>query len=471
MSAARRVGAVAALAWAAAVVAGGYAGTGRPAWWAVPALAAAVATTELAVVHVPFRKQRCTFSLTEGVIAAAYVAAPGGWVALAVGVGVLAAQCLRRQSWLKVAFNGGQFALASALGALVAGRAGGGVPAACAGLATFLVANTALVAVPISVMTGQPLLGVLRDSVSLSTLQETATSSIGVLAGWLGVHAPAGLLGLAAPVGLLLVSYDETTSRATEARLFAELAQRRERSLDASAEVALVAAGRLLGDVAISLVAVGPTGPVRYDLGEDGVARCRVEPAAFDAPEVLAALATGVSAGERGARPYVAAVADADEDGRPVAVLVASRAAGQPAFGRHDIALARLLVQHCGATLAEARLVAERDAARGRADSASQSARALGDVGAATAPALGVLRESATRLADLAGGARPGGVDHIVDELHEVERAVASLLGAVALASDPDLALPPGAFATEQPAAGEDWTTTGVFPDEVEALR
>ena len=58
-----------------------------------------------------------------------------------------------------------------------------------------------------------------------------------------------------------------------------------------------------------------------------------------------------------------------------------------------------------------------------------------------------------------------GGVDAIVDVLHLVERAVASLLGAVALAAEPDLvAAGPahGALPTQR-RASDDWTTTGVL--------
>ena len=72
-----------------------------------------------------------------------------------------------------------------------------------------------------------------------------------------------------------------------------------------------------------------------------------------------------------------------------------------------------------------------------------------------------MLRESANRLARLAEN--DGRVDDIIEELHLVERAVASLLGAVALAADPDLvsADEEGAPLPTRPTA--DWTTTGVL--------
>jgi hypothetical protein len=100
-----------------------------------------------------------------------------------------------------------------------------------------------------------------------------------------------------------------------------------------------------------------------------------------------------------------------------------------------------------------------------RNEAAVTSAKNLGDVGAATAPALLVLRESADRLARLADSS--GGVDDIVEELHLVERAVASLLGAIALAAEPELAaLSSGTRMTDAPAPARpatDWTTTGVL--------
>lgn len=55
-------------------------------------------------------------------------------------------------------------------------------------------------------------------------------------------------------------------------------------------------------------------------------------------------------------------------------------------------------------------------------------------------------------------------VSDIVEELHAVERAVASLLGGIALAAEPGLSgLAVGDLDdfTTEPRAGEDWTTTG----------
>jgi len=479
----RRVWAVTAVVSLATVVGSVLLGWGSPRWWALPLLTAAVVATELAVVHVTFRRQRLTFSLTEGVIGAAYVFAGGSWSVLAVGAGVLLAQRVRRQPALKLTFNVALFASGALAGAATAYALGGGVAAATSGLAVFWVVNTGLVALPMSIMTAQRLRSVLWESISLSTLQEAGTSSIGLLAAWLSLHAPVGLIGLVVPLILLGVSYEEQSARSAEARLFAELARGQEqagaRSADSSAEVVLTAAARLFGGADVEMVLVSADGPVAYAGDESGVSRRRAQPEAFDRPWVLAALGGGVRTGIEDGRPYCSAVLGDRE--RPLAVFVARRPAGAAPFGRREVALARLLVGQGESWLAAAWLTAERDLAVSRAGAAGDAARALGDLGAHTAPALSMLSESAARLARLARVAvvldGPRDVEEIVAELHAVERAVASLLGAVALAVDPELALAEpartGAAGPERPRPMvQDWTTTGVLsPDRVDAAR
>ena len=82
-----------------------------------------------------------------------------------------------------------------------------------------------------------------------------------------------------------------------------------------------------------------------------------------------------------------------------------------------------------------------------------------------------MLRESATRLARLATtSSAQEAVTDIVDELHSVERAVASLLGAIALAADPSLRDLDDDFdiAAAPARRDEDWTTTGLLaPSEL----
>jgi hypothetical protein len=226
-----------------------------------------------------------------------------------------------------------------------------------------------------------------------------------------------------------------------------------------SSQVVVTAAARLFGGADIEMVLLAADGPVRYAGDETGVPeRRRVDPDAFDEPWVLRALGSrGVSTGTDDGRPWCSAVLG--EPNAPLAVLIARRPRGAAGFGRRETRLAEVLVGQAESWLSVSDL-------KRRNHVAVEAAKNLGDVGAATAPALLVLRESADRLARLADSS--GGVDDIVEELHLVERAVASLLGAIALAAEPDLAglTPTGTRVTDAPPTtrpATDWTTTGVL--------
>jgi hypothetical protein len=290
-------------------------------------------------------------------------------------------------------------------------------------------------------------------------------SSIGLLAAFLAGAAPLGLLGLLVPLALLWSSYDQQTRRSQEARLFAELAAGQERasgrSSDVSAQVVVTAAARLFGGADVDMVLLASDGPVRYVGDEISMPqRLRVDADVFDEPWVMRALGErGIATGVENGRPWCSAVLGDPDD--PQAVLVARRTVGSAPFGRREVRLAEVLVGQADSWLSVADLSDRAKAAERQAEVAEDAARALGDIGAATAPSLLVLRESADRLARLAEN--DGRVDDIIEELHMVERAVASLLGAVALAADPDL------VAAEEPGvpiaarASADWTTTGVL--------
>jgi hypothetical protein len=441
------------------------------AWWAPVVLAVAVAAAETAVVHLSFGRQRWTFSLTEGAIAAAFVYQPGAWAVVAVVAGVFAAQLIRRQERLKVEFNVGQFAAGAALGAGFAHLVGGGVVGAIGGMGIFWLVNNLMVASAMSLMSEQRLWSLLWASAPLAAVHSAGTSSIGLLAAWLAEHAPLGLLGLVVPLLLLWLSYDEQTARAAEARLFAELARLQERasgrSVDVSAQVILTAAARLFGGADVEMVLMTAEGAAHYVGDETGVSRRRVDPGVLDNGWVIRALGAGtISTGVDEGRPFCAAVLGGGD--APLAVLVARRPHGSAGFGRRESMLAEVLAQQAESWLSVAELAKSRDEALAQAQAAEGAARALGDIGAHTAPALVVLRESAHRLARLAELEGPASVSEIVDELYAVERAVASLLGAIALAADPELnALDTDGSGLNEappvPRAVTDWTTTGVL--------
>lgn len=469
MSRTARVRIVAVLASLAAAGCGVRLGFGHAAWWALPVLALAVAGSEVAVVHLAFGRQRWTFSLTEAALAAAMVLDPGGWMIIGAAVGITGALAVRRQSGIKLQYNVAQFAAGTALGAVVA-HSIGGVAGGVAGTGVFWLVNNLLIAYAVATMSGQRVFRLLWESAPFTAVHSSGTASLGILGAWLSVHAPIGLAALIVPLLLLWFSYDEQTSRSGEARLFAELARLQEqaagRSVDISAQVVLTAAARLFGGADVEMVLVGPDGPLRYTGDETGIDRRRVDPNAFDSPWVLRALGAGtLQTGHEEGRPYCSAVLG--EVDSPLAVLIARRPVGAPGFGRREVNLAGVLVNQAESWLSVAELAASHAEALEKAE---DTARALGDLGAHTAPSLALLRESSARLARLATGG-PEQVAQIVDELHAVERAVASLLGAIALAADPDVARVPGELPNGMPAAtAEQWTTTGVLSEQAVPL-
>lgn len=463
--------ATAAVSAAAAVACSVVVGWGSPGWWALPLMTLAIAAAERASVRLMVGRQAIVFALHEAFVAVGLVFASGAWIAVAyvLGVGLVT----MRTDWVKLRFNLSMIALSAATGALVAQSLGGGLIGASAGLLAMHLTNHLLVSVPVALTTGQSYGRVLVYSGTLGLIHFAGTASLGLLGAWLALNAPLGLLGLVVPLGLLWWSYKEQTRRASEARLYAELARGQERvggSVDASAQVVVTAAARLLGGTRVEMLLRHPDGLLRYVGDETGVsARLRADADALDAAWALRALAArGVLVGHDGDRPYCSAVLGDPE--RPLAVLVTHRAQRAAPFTRADAQLAELLAGQAESWLSVAELSARHDAAVGRAEAYGAATRVLGDLGEETVPALAVLRESAHRLSRLATRFDgPDAVDEIVTELYSVERAVASLLGAIALASD----APAGdrKAVTAGPAGptrqAPEWTTTGRLEDAV----
>lgn len=447
---------------------------GHPSLFGFAVLTIAVGFSNTALIHVTVARQRVSFTLTEGLLAGAYLLAPGSWIIIPAVVGLIPMLVINRSSLLKIQHNVAQYVVATAVGSFVVAALGSSVTACVIGMAAWWTAAQIMSAIPLSIMGGESFRAMLFEDGALQAVHAAGTTSIGLLASWLLIHAPAGLLGLLVPVVLLWISFDEQTSKSGEARLFAELARGQEQavshSLEVSARVVLTAAARVLGGADVELVVLEHEGPVVYAGDESGRTRRSNDPEAFDRPWVLRALgARGVLTGSDEDRPFCSAVVGAVD--QPMAVLIARRTEGSGNFGRREAALAAVLVGQAQSWLSVAELAASRDEALARADAADLAARSLGDIGADTAPALGMLRESATRLARLAAESQgEDAVTDIVDELHTVERAVASLLGAIALAADPSLRGLDDELSAAAPARREeDWTTTGLLarPDLV----
>jgi len=446
------------------------AGWQLPNWWALPLLVVGIVLAERTSVRLTIGGEQAGFGVTDACIVVALLLHPGAWVVAGAMVGC--ALAYPRLPALKMWFNLSQYALGVGVAVAVTMGLGGGVLAAGAGLAAFEIVNPLVVAVAISVSARRPFLRSAIDTGRMSMIQAAGNLSIGLLAAWLADHAPFGLLGLVVPLILLWRSYQQQGERAAEARLFAELARGRDEvsqaSLEVSAQVILTAAARLFGGSEVEMVLRHPGGSIRYVGDGRGIARRELAEAdAFGEQWVLRALRSrGSLIGLDDGRPFCSAVLG--DPGRPIAVLVARRPHGATAFERLDARLAQILAGQAEGWLSASELAARHDVARSQLTAYNDSTRALGDLGASTAPALVVLRESADRLSRLAYSfTGPDPVSDIVDELHAVERAVASLLGAIALASEADLGedrhrhRPGGRPARVVARAESEWTTTG----------
>lgn len=282
---------------------------------------------------------------------------------------------------------------------------------------------------------------------------------------------PPWVLGLLAVIVVLLcaVSYWwGGRTGAHQVRLFAALADGQQRagggSLDASVQAVIAAAFRELRACEVEMVVLGADGPVHYVDDGVGVSRRRVDCNAFDSPWALRAMgARDVRGGDDDGRPQCSAVIGSFAELRgPLAVLRVQRPTGAPRFSRRELALVRQLVAQ-----------AERWLSPGTPESLAGAFGARGAVEVAGAVAtsagpgqdLTLLRDSARRLSSLASGAPgPDAVGQIVEELHAVERAVASLLGSVARSTAQTLAARGEELHVDRVGgrAAEEWTTTGV---------
>jgi diguanylate cyclase (GGDEF)-like protein len=157
-------------------------------WWG---LALIFFLAESFPVHLHFRSETHTLSLSElGVVLGLFLASPGA-LALGVVLGAgLALVLVRRQRPLKVAFNEAQFAFSVAV-AIVAFRsvAGLGDPygpigwaAAAAGAVAFGLVSVALVTLTISIATGSRAVGELPRTLALALGGSLASASLAVVA-------------------------------------------------------------------------------------------------------------------------------------------------------------------------------------------------------------------------------------------------------------------------------------------------
>ena len=157
-------------------------------WWG---LAAVFFLAESFPVHLHFRSETHTLSLSElGVVLGLFLATPDALVLGMVLGAFLALALVRRQRPLKVAFNMAQYGLSIGLavlafrGVAALGDAHGpvGWAAAGAGAAVFGLASVLLVTVTISIAAGSRSLGELPRTVALALAGSFASASLAVVA-------------------------------------------------------------------------------------------------------------------------------------------------------------------------------------------------------------------------------------------------------------------------------------------------
>lgn len=402
-------------------------------WGGVPLpvvllLAGVVACAELVVLPVRLGPSRWAASLTEGAVAACLLVGAGAWSVVAVGAGVAVAQTVRRCPRRKRELDLAVRLLATALAQAVCAALGGGPTGVVAGLAVFWLLTCLLLGVAVAAVCSRPLLPLVAWVAQRSALHTAGSAGVGLLGAWLALRAPLGLLGVGLGVALARSACASAAWRRGEARLFAHLAQAPERTPDASAQLLVTAAARLLRGADVELVVLDGGLARRFTGDERGGTDGSYDVVALDEPWVLDALAAdGVACGREHDRPTVRAVLR--RPGRPRAVLRARRAAGAPDFDRRDLRNVDVLVAR-----ADAWLVSPPDGAE-----------------VAREPAVVRVRASVERLDALA--AQGATAVQVAAELHELERAVAALLGTAGL---PASAVPP-----QRSGPAVEWTTTG----------
>ena len=434
-----------------------WAGFGDPSYWAVPLLAAGIVVGELTAVTFTVGRGRWRFSFTFGALGIALLLSPGAWVALGVLLGAVAAVVARRLPRVRAEFAVAELTATASVGVLVTyateGSAGS-LGAAIIGIAAAWLVRHMLVAAAVAFTSRRSILQVFAGGAPASLLHTAGNAATGMLAGWLAVCAPLGLVGLVVPLLLLWSMFELQARQSAEADMFAELVRGQEqasgRSVDVSAQIVVTAVARVLGGADVELIVNGVDGPMRYSGDESGTPdRRRVRPDVFDEPWVMRLLGgSRVLTGEEEGRPFCAALVGQWRE--PLAVLVARRPRGSAPFGRREATLARSLVRQVEPWLALP------DVAGGGSGAAARTQRLEPDTN--TARALALLRESSRRLGRLAEATGPdmapdAAVPALLDEVHAVERAVASLIGAVALAADSEEPAP-GVSSAELPPAG-----------------
>ncbi len=424
----------------------------------IPGIAAVLALSSLLDISLPIGHTQWQVRGLDAAGAALLLLCPGPglWLAAGMGAGMLiaASRATGGRRWRSFEYATVSALLQTAVAVTVtcALRYGGlgPVPSALVGLLFGTLTRHGMSAGGVALTARRPLLGLLLPRLPAQIYTTGGNGAVGLLIGWLVLHAPLGIAGLAVPGLLVASAYELQARRSAEAKLYAALAIEQQRasgrSLEQSVAVLMTVAARILGGADVELLLSGPEGLVRYVGDESGVSgRTRVDPSAFDAPWVRQLLGrSSVHIGHDDGRPSCAF--SVGTGGATRAVVVARRPLGGSTFTRGDAVFARALARQAYPWLTPTQ-----------------------ELAMARHPRLEVVREIARRiLAAPEPTSDPQWSRLLLDEVHRLERAIAALLGSAPGGAIPSPRHPDDVPDSDEPASpnndpgpAPEWTTTG----------
>ncbi len=361
-------------------------------------LAAAFAATEIYVVHLPFRQESESFSLSEVPLVLGLFFVSPVTLLTAQLVGAAAALILvRRQSVVKLAFNLSHFALSTVLAMLVMRAIGGGsieltLPTAIGALvATFSAMTVGVIAVvaAISLAEGEFHFAMLRRVFGLGGIVSMTNGALAIVGVMILRRDPWLVWLLVVPAVTLFFAYRSYVSESQKHRAV-ELLYNSTRTLHQTLDIEGATSSLLTrakemfrADVAVLTLFPESEGApaTRFELGNDGEitrdalilnpaegvwARCASEGRAVLLARPIRNERLRVHYEKRGIRDAI--VAPIFSDSKVVGtVLVGNHLGDVATFTQDDVRLFETLVNHAGVTLDNARLVTRLQDALARA--------------------------------------------------------------------------------------------------------
>jgi PAS domain S-box-containing protein len=214
-------------------------------------LTALTALAELVSIRLPHGATSEQISLGEVAIAANVALLPVAFAPTAAVAGLVVSLLIRRSAAVKVAYNGGQYAIATTAAAACFHGLGLGDPGTNAGLGAlflgmtaFAASNLLTISAIIATASGRRLRSVLRDEVALTLAIALGNSSLGIVAVALWLERPVLVPVILAPTLALHVAYRAWVRQRDYAQEVADQKAKLERIIEHSSEgIVLVDSG------------------------------------------------------------------------------------------------------------------------------------------------------------------------------------------------------------------------------------